>query len=74
MEESFLAALQRQQVEIAVGELLLASDYYSRLEIIERLRHQLAHADPSLDTSRLSEAAQEELREIGLLPSSAPQE
>jgi hypothetical protein len=74
MEESFLAALQRQQVEIAVGELLLASDYYSRLEIIERLRHLLAHADPSLDANRLSEAAQEELREIGLLPSSASQE
>ena len=74
MEESFLAAMQRQQVEIAVGELLLASDHYSRLEVIERLRHLIAHADRSLDVSRLSESAQEELQEIGLLSPSNPQE
>lgn len=70
MAESALAAIQRRQIEITVGELLLTSDYYIRLEVAERLRHLLAHADPSLDIARLSESAQEELIELGIL--SAP--
>jgi len=69
MTESALAALQRQQIEIAVGELLLTSDHYMRLSIIERIRHLIAHADPTLDSNKLSESAQEELREVDLLPS-----
>ncbi len=68
MAESLLAAIQRQQIEIAVGELLLASDHYMRISTIERIRHLLAHVDPSLDISKLSESAREELAEIGLLP------
>jgi hypothetical protein len=68
MEESALAALQRRQIEITVGELWLATDFYTRQEIIERLRHLIAHADPTLDVSRLSEGAQEELRALQLLP------
>ncbi|MBE3558669.1 MAG: hypothetical protein IMW89_05505 [Ktedonobacteraceae bacterium] len=71
MKESILAAIQRQQIEIAVGELLLTSDYYMRQSTIERIRHLLAHADPTLDTQKLSEMAREELEEQGLLP---PQE
>ncbi len=67
-EESTLAAIQRRQIEIAVGELLLTSDYHMRQEIGERLRHLLAHADPSMDLDQLSEAAREELIEMGLLP------
>jgi len=38
-----------------------------RLEITERLRHLIAHADPTLDRSQLSEGAQEELEELDLL-------
>ncbi len=68
MTESVLAAMQRRQIEIAVGELLLTSDHYVRLEIVERLRHLIAHADPTLDLSQLSEAAQEELQDLNLLP------
>lgn len=68
MTESTLAAMQRRQIEITVGELLLTSDYYMRLEIIERLRHLIAHADPSMDLAQLSEVAQEELHELDLLP------
>ena len=68
MAESALAALQRQQIEIAVGELLLTSDHYMRQITIERIRHLIAHADPTLDIARLSEMAQEELQELGLLP------
>ncbi len=68
MTESVLAAMQRRQIEIAVGELLLTSDHYIRLEIVERLRHLIAHADPTLDLSQLSEAAQEELQDLNLLP------
>jgi hypothetical protein len=68
MSESVLAAMQRRQIEITVGELLLTSDHYIRLEIAERLRHLIAHADPTLDLSQLSEAAQEELRDLNLLP------
>ena len=66
--ESKLAAIQRRQIEITVGELLLTSDYYMRLEIIERLRHLIAHADPTMDLTQLSEVAQEELQELNLLP------
>src|SRR5205807_6007927 len=33
-----------------------------RLEVAERLRHLIAHADPTLDPLKLSEMAQEELR------------
>jgi hypothetical protein len=69
MAESALATIQRRQIEITVGELLLTSDFYMRLEIIERLRHLIAHADPSLDLTQLSEVAQEELQELDLLPS-----
>ena len=68
MPESVLAAIQRQQIEAAVGELLLTSDYYIRLEVAERLRHLIAHADPTLDPAKLSEMAQEELQELNLLP------
>ena len=68
MSESAFAAIQRRQIEITVGELLLTSDHYMRLEIIERLRHLIAHADPTLDLSQLSEVAQEELQELNLLP------
>jgi hypothetical protein len=68
MAESTLAAMQRRQIEINIGELLLTSDHYIRLGIIERLRHLIAHADPSMDLAQLSEVAQEELRELDLLP------
>jgi hypothetical protein len=69
MPESAFAALQRKQIEITVGELLLTSDHYMRLEIAERLRHLISHADPTLDLTKLSEVAQEELQELNLLPS-----
>jgi hypothetical protein len=68
MAETAFAAMQRRQIEITVGELLLTSDYYIRQEIAERLRHLVAHADPSLDLTRLSEAACDELVELGILP------
>ncbi len=68
MTESTFAAIQRRQIEITVGELLLTTDHYMRLEIAERLRHLIAHADPTLDLSQLSEVAQEELQELNLLP------
>jgi hypothetical protein len=68
MAESALAVMQRRQIEIIIGELLLTSDYYIRLGIVERLRHLIAHADPSIDLTQLSEAAQEELQELDLLP------
>jgi len=67
-EESMLAAIQRQQIEIAIGELLLTSDFYMRGSITERIRHLIAHADRTLDVTRLSELAQEELQELDLLP------
>ncbi len=67
MAESGLAVMQRRQIEITIGELLLTSDHYMRLEIAERLRHLIAHADPTLDKSQLSEVAHEELEELGLL-------
>jgi hypothetical protein len=69
MAESTLAAMQRRQIEITVGELLLTSDHYIRLGIVERLRHLISHADPSLDITQLSEIAQEELQELDLLSS-----
>jgi len=68
MPESILATMQRRQIEITVGELLLTSDHYMRLEIAERLRHLIAHADPTLDLTQLSEGAREELEELDLLP------
>ncbi|HLL78632.1 MAG TPA: hypothetical protein VKT25_03985 [Ktedonobacteraceae bacterium] len=68
MAESAMAVLQRRQIEITVGELLLTDDHYIRQGIIERLHHLIAHADPTLDTTQLSEAAQEELQELDLLP------
>jgi len=67
MAESALAAMQRRQIEITIGELLLTDDHYMRLEIIERRRHLIAHADPSLDKTQLSEGALEELEELNLL-------
>jgi hypothetical protein len=67
MAESILAAMQRRQIEIAVGELLLTSDYYIRQGIGERLRNLIAHADPSLDLTQLSEAAREELEELEIV-------
>jgi hypothetical protein len=68
MTESTLAVMQRRQIEITIGELLLTSDHYIRLGIIERLHHLISHADPSLDLSQLSEVAQDELQELDLLP------
>jgi hypothetical protein len=67
MTESTLAVMQRRQIEITVGQLLLTSDHYIRLGIVERLRHLISHADPSLDLTQLSEIAQEELQELDLL-------
>lgn len=67
MSESTLATIQRRQVEITIGELLLTDDHYIRQGIVERLRHLISHADPSMDLSQLSEVAQEELRELDLL-------
>jgi hypothetical protein len=68
MPESVLATMQRRQIEIAIGELLLTSDHYMRLESTERLRHLISHADPTMDLNQLSEIAQEELQELDLLP------
>jgi hypothetical protein len=68
MPESVLATMQRRQIEITIGELLLTSDHYMRLEIIERLRHLISHADPTMDLNQLSEIAREELQELDLLP------
>jgi hypothetical protein len=68
MTESALAALQRRQIEITIGELWLTDDHYIRQGIVERLRHLISHADPSMDLAQLSEAAQEELQDLDLLP------
>lgn len=68
MAESGLAAMQRRQIELTVGELLLTDDFYIRQGIVERLRHLIAHADPSIDLSLLSDGAREELQELDLLP------
>ncbi len=67
MAESTFATIQRNQIEAAVGELLLTSDFYMRQSVIERIRHLIAHADPTLDVHNFSEMAQEELEELGLL-------
>ena len=67
-EESMFAAIQRQQIEIAVGELLLTSDHYMRTSIAERIRHLIAHADHTLDITRFSDMAKEELQELEILP------
>jgi len=67
MPESTLATMQRRQIEITIGELLLTDDHYMHLGIVERLRHLIAHADPSLDKSQLSEGALAELQELNLL-------
>lgn len=68
MAETTLAVMQRKQIEITVGELLLTSDHYIRQGIIERLHLLISHADPSLDKTQLSEVAREELEELDLLP------
>lgn len=68
MTESTLAVMQRRQIEITIGELWLTDDHYIRQGIVERLRHLIAHADPSMDLAQLSEAAREELQELDLLP------
>jgi len=68
MPESTFATMQRQQIEIAVGELLLTADYYMRVITIEHIRHLVAHTDPTLDTSKFSEGTREELQELALLP------
>ena len=68
MAESMLAGIQRQQIEIAVGELLLTDDHYIRYTIVERIRHLIAHADRTLDMQRFSEMAVEELQELQLIP------
>ncbi|HLQ10239.1 MAG TPA: hypothetical protein VK134_01465 [Ktedonobacteraceae bacterium] len=68
MAESAFAAIQRRQIEIIMGELWLTDDHFIRQGIIERLRHLISHADPSMDLTQLSEAAREELQELDLLP------
>ncbi len=68
MAESTFAGIQRQQIEIIIGELWLTDDHFIRQGIIERLRHLISHADPSMDLTQLSEAAREELQELDLLP------
>ncbi|MGH2498084.1 MAG: hypothetical protein ACRDIV_25585 [Ktedonobacteraceae bacterium] len=67
MAESTFAGIQRRQIEITIGELWLTDDHYIRQGIIERLRHLISHADPSMDLTQLSEAAREELQELNLL-------
>ena len=68
MAESTFAGIQRRQIEITIGELWLTDDHFIRQGIIERLRHLISHADPSMDLTQLSEAAREELQELDLLP------
>lgn len=67
MAESTLAGIQRRQIEIIIGELWLTDDHFIRQGIIERLRHLISHADPSMDLTLLSEAARDELQELDLL-------
>ena len=67
MAESTFAGIQRRQIEITIGELWLTDDHFIRQGIIERLRHLISHADPSMDLTQLSEAAREELQELNLL-------
>lgn len=68
MAESAFAAIQRNQIEIAIGELLLTSDHYMRQITIEHIRHLIAHADRTLDITQFSEMAREELQELNLIP------
>ena len=68
MAESALAGIQRRQIEMTIGELWLTDDHIIRQGIIERLRHLISHADPSMDLTRLNEAARDELQELNLLP------
>lgn len=68
MAESAFAGIQRRQIEIIIGELWLTDDHFIRQGIIERLRHLISHADPSMDLTQLSEAAREELQDLDLLP------
>jgi len=68
MAESTFAGIQRRQIEITIGELWLTDDHFIRQGIIERLRHLISHADPSMDLTQLSEAARAELQELNLLP------
>jgi hypothetical protein len=70
MAESLLAGIQRQQIEVAIGELMLSSDHYMQTSIVERIRHLIAHADKTLDITKFSDMAREELVELGLLPPS----
>ena len=67
MPESAFAGIQRRQIEITIGELWLTDDHFIRQGIVERLRHLISHADPSMDLTQLSEAAREELQELNLL-------
>jgi hypothetical protein len=67
MAESTLAGIQRRQIEIIISEFWLTDDHYIRQGLIERLRHLISHADPSLDLNQLSEAARDELQELNLL-------
>ena len=67
MPESTFAGIQRRQIEIAISELWLTDDHFIRQGIVERLRHLISHADPSMDLAQLSEAAREELQELDLL-------
>lgn len=67
MAESTFAGIQRRQIEIVIGELWLTDDHFIRQGIVERLRHLISHADPSMDLTQLSEAAREELQELDLL-------
>jgi hypothetical protein len=67
MAESTFAGIQRRQIEITIGELWLTDDHFIRQGIVERLRHLISHADPSMDLTQLSEAAREELQELDLL-------
>ncbi len=67
MPKSTFAGIQRRQIEITIGELWLTDDHFIRQGIVERLRHLISHADPSMDLTQLSDAAREELQELDLL-------
>ena len=67
MPESTFAGIQRRQIEITIGELWLTDDHFIRQGIVERLRHLISHADPSMDLTQLSDAAHEELQALDLL-------
>jgi len=67
MTESTFAGIQRRQIEIIIGELWLTDDHFIRQGIVERLRHLISHADPSMDLTQLSEAARQELQELDML-------